>query len=47
MNSQREREEIKKVYPKSPTWAEKVNKMSDEQVIAIYKKFLAQGKLGK
>ncbi len=38
------REELKKVYP-GQRWADKVNKMSDEQVVAIYIKFKAQGKL--
>jgi len=36
---------IKKVYNSSASWAEKVSKMSDAQVTAIYLRFKAQGKL--
>lgn len=43
----KEREALKNVYPKSPGWAAKVDKMSDVQVVAIYSKFRAQGKLGR
>jgi hypothetical protein len=39
------REAIKQVYPKSTRWAEKVNKMSEEQVTAIYLRFRSEGKL--
>lgn len=39
-----EREQLKGVY-KNPTWARKVDKMSDEQVIAIFQRLKAQGKL--
>lgn len=38
------RAQIQKVY-KGASWAEKVSKMSDEQVTAIYIKFKNQGKL--
>lgn len=43
----KEREELKKAYPKSDSWQEKVKKMSDAQVIAIYNRLKAQGKLGR
>jgi hypothetical protein len=39
-----EREQLKGVY-KNKTWAKKVDEMSDAQVIAIYKRLKAQGKL--
>lgn len=39
-----ERELLKGVY-KNPTWAKKVDRMSDDQVIAIYKRLKEQGKL--
>jgi len=39
-----EREQLKGVY-KNPTWANKVDKMSEDQVIAIYLRLKAQGKL--
>lgn len=40
----RKRELIKQAYP-SPTWAAKVNKMTDNQVIAVLMKLRRQGKL--
>lgn len=40
------REELKKLY-RSDGWMYKVKKMSDAQVIAIYRRFAAEGKLGK
>jgi hypothetical protein len=43
----REREELKKAYPNSHTWAGKVNKMSEAQVIAIYSRLKSVRKLGK
>lgn len=43
----REREELKKLYPKSDSWRAKVDKMSSAQVTAIYLKFKREGKLGK
>jgi len=46
MNSNQEREELKKVYP-NPRWKEKVDKMSPDQVTAIYIRLRSQGKLGK
>lgn len=45
MSAFMERESIKKVYPNSHTWAEKVDRMSDSQVVAIYLRFKAEGKL--
>lgn len=44
MTIEQMRAEIIKTYP-SLTWTEKVNKMTDAQVIAIYKRFLADGKI--
>lgn len=41
------REELKKAYPNSDSWKEKVEKMSEGQVTAIYIRLKAQGKLGK
>lgn len=41
------REELKKVYPENSSWADKVNKMSLEQVTAIYLRFRSEGKLRK
>lgn len=43
----REREELKKAYPNSKQWHDKVNKMTDSQVAAIYIRLRAKGKLGK
>lgn len=39
-----EREAIKKIG-RSPEWANKVDKMSDDQVIAIYLRLKSEGKL--
>lgn len=47
MASDQEREELKKLYPGNKRWAEKVNKMSEEQVTAIYLRYRSEGKLGK
>lgn len=44
---ERKREELKKVYPKSDAWADKVNKMSPKQVAAIYSRLRSNRKLGK
>ena len=30
------REQLKAAYDHSPTWVAKVNKMSDQQVVAVY-----------
>lgn len=37
------REAILKVYPKSEIWKKKVAKMSDNQVLAIYMRFVREG----
>jgi len=42
-----EKEELKKAYPQSKQWAEKVDKMSAEQATAIYIRLRSQGKLGR
>ena len=38
------RAEITKVYSTSPTWSHRVDRMYDDQVIAIYYKFLKDGR---
>lgn len=38
-----EREALKRQYPNSAKWAEKVNKMSDAQVAAIYIRLRSEG----
>lgn len=47
MDINQKREELKKVYPNSKQWHEKVNKMPENQVTAIFIRFQAQGRLGK
>lgn len=42
--SSKERELVKGVYL-SPNWHEKVDKMLPNQLMAVYKRLLAQGKL--
>jgi hypothetical protein len=44
MGRNTEREAIKKVY-KSKQWSDKVNKMTDDQVVAIYLRLKSQNKL--
>lgn len=44
MSVSKEREAILQVY-KSDSWAYKVSKMSDSQVVAIYIRLKAEGKL--
>lgn len=44
MASNHEREQLKKAYP-NKKWAEKVNKMSDSQVAAVYLRLKQQGKV--
>lgn len=39
-----EREAVKAAY-NSPKWAAKVDKMSDQQAIAVYMRLKAQGKI--
>lgn len=36
------REAIKKAYPNSPTWAARVDKMPDNQVVAVYSRLMAK-----
>ena len=38
------REELKRVYP-SKKWAAKVDKMTESQVVAVYMRLKAQGKI--
>jgi hypothetical protein len=38
-----DREKIKKAYPASKTWAAKVDKMSEGQLIAVLLKFKQNG----
>lgn len=45
MSAISKRELIKQAYPHSKTWAAKVNKMSEDQVIAIFFRLKGQGKL--
>ena len=44
MGLQKEREAVKKIG-KSPSWIVKVNNMTDSQIIAIYRRLKAEGKL--
>ena len=44
MGNNDKREALKKVY-NSRAWAEKVNKMSDDQVVAIYLRLKSQNKI--
>lgn len=45
MGLQNEREAVKKVGQFPKQWAEKVDKMSDKQVLAIYLRLKAEKKL--
>lgn len=45
-NIEQDREVIKKAYPNSDSWAEKVDKMSPAQVSAVYIRLKKEGKLG-
>lgn len=45
--SEKEREELKKAYPNSQKWQDKVNKMRPDQVTAIYIRLKSEGKLGR
>lgn len=47
MSIHQKREELKKVYPNSDTWAGRVDKMSEPQVTAIFIKFQSEGRLGR
>lgn len=44
MAAKKDRELLKQVYP-SKKWAEKVDKMSDSQVVAVMLRLKGQGKL--
>lgn len=44
MATSREREAVKSAYD-SITWRKKVDKMSDEQLVAVYQRLRAQNKL--
>lgn len=46
MTTNEKRAAIARVYS-SESWQQKVKKMSDAQVVAIYRKFLADGKFDK
>jgi hypothetical protein len=46
MSMHMERDQLKKAYP-SRKWADKVDDMSSEQVVAIYIRLKSQGKLGR
>jgi hypothetical protein len=41
----KDREVLKTAYPKSKRWADKVDKMSDQQVIAIKLRLQSQNKI--
>ncbi len=43
----REREELKKAYPQSKSWHDKVDKMPSDQITAVYIRLRSQGKLGR
>lgn len=43
MGMNNERSLLKRFYGKS--WADKVDKMSDSQVIAVFRKFQSEGKI--
>lgn len=45
MGVEKEREAVKKIGLFPNQWKEKVNKMSDNQVLAIYLRLKSQGKL--
>lgn len=42
MNNEQKRQWLMALYPKSKTWQDKVKKMSEPQVIAIYLKKVSQ-----
>ena len=45
VNVEQMRAEVTKVYSGSDSWAFKVRKMTDNQVIAIYRRFQRDGKI--
>jgi hypothetical protein len=44
MTTEQKRQYLVALYPESKTWADRVKKMPDSQVIAIYLKKLSQPK---
>lgn len=44
MAGHKEREQLKKVYPSSK-WAQKVDKMSESQLVAVYMRLKQQNKI--
>lgn len=44
MATNNERNELKRAYP-SKRWADKVDKMKDDQVLAMYRRLQNQGKI--
>ena len=46
-NTYVERQALKRAYPKSKLWHDKVDRMTVEQVTAVYIRLRAQGKLGR
>lgn len=45
MKDSKERQAIKNAYPKSDVWHKKVNKMTEDQVAAIYLRLKRIGKI--
>lgn len=45
MSEVNKREELKKAYPHSKAWAERVNKMPENQVVAVYLRLKSKGKV--
>jgi hypothetical protein len=45
MSDLEQKKEVVKKYGRSSSWADKVDKMSEEQVTAIYLRLKAEGKL--
>ncbi|QJD49779.1 hypothetical protein SEA_CLUBPENGUIN_55 [Streptomyces phage ClubPenguin] len=41
----RKRELVKQAYPHSKTWPEKVKKMPDSQIVAVFLRLRRQGKI--
>lgn len=41
----RKRELVKKAYPHSKTWKNKVEKMPDSQIVAVFLRLRRQGKI--
>jgi hypothetical protein len=42
-----QKEEVLKLYPHSTAWKERVKKMSEAQITAIYLEAKSKGRLGK